>query len=430
MKAMVLGLVRLGLAAAVFGCLGFTAVSAQAPQMSSLKPGTDRGALPLQGQDPAAPNAVDVYLVACLSALAGGHPAQAEQTCGQAIALDPQSASGYKLRGYVYLVEHRYERASEDFRVAIKIQPDNAENRAGYGQSFSGLGQFSRAVSEFTRAVALSPRTAAYHAGLCWARAGTGKTLQTALADCTFALALAPGTPGPLNSRALVKLRMGHLREAVADYDAALAVKPLQPSARFGRGLTKLIMGQKEAGIADIREARRADAEIDDLYILLGVLNRPCVQQPKVKGCPAGFPVRPERKSGYPWLVVALHSDPEQDYALTIEAGRLNLIVNQIALLLHKKDRGLQERPITTGVWQSEIAMLDQLSATAARFNALLRAGCATGKIQRRHCSPYHPSWANRVQADPTDALDEAYYRIGPVWAALCAGHKNSCRIE
>ncbi|MEO8302101.1 MAG: tetratricopeptide repeat protein [Rhizomicrobium sp.] len=298
-------------ALAILGCAVVSSAAAQNAPMSfpripaSLGPEAEKHPTPPRDLDKDAARGTNGYLAACLSALANGVLAKAEQACSQAIASNPRLATEYKLRGYVYLIEHRFERAAEDFRIALEIQPNDSENRAGYGQSLSGMGQFSAAVSEFSKAVSLSPATAAYHNGLCWARAGTGRNLQTALADCNRALALAPGSAGSFNSRGLVQLRLGRLQAAVADYDTSLASKPSQPSARFGRGLARLGLRQTAKGVSDVSEARRADPEIDDLFITLGVLRRNCGRGPVGVHCPPGFPRRPvEKASPRPWLVV------------------------------------------------------------------------------------------------------------------------------
>jgi tetratricopeptide (TPR) repeat protein len=290
--------------------LAGSAAAQQAPMSpprvpASLRPEVERHPSLPQQLDKGAARTTYGYLGACLSALTNGLPAKAEEACGQAIVSNPRLATGYKLRGYVYLIEHRFERAAADFRIALEIQPNDSENRAGYGQSLNGMGQFSGAVAEFSKAVSLSPATAAYHNGLCWARAGTGKHLEIALADCNRALALAPGSAGPLNSRGLVLLRQGRFQAAIADYDASLASKPSQPSARFGRGLARLGLRQTAKGVSDVSEARRADAEIDELFITLGVLRRDCGRGHLGSHCPAGFPPRPAEKApSYPWLVV------------------------------------------------------------------------------------------------------------------------------
>jgi tetratricopeptide (TPR) repeat protein len=240
----------------------------------------------------------DPYLVACLDALAHGELSRGEEACTQAILVDPKDSDALELRGYGFLLEHRFDKAEEDFRAALQIRPDNAEDLAGYGQSLTGLGEYAQAVVQFGKAVALAPANAAFRNALCWARAGTGKDLDEALGDCDTALMLAPGAPGPLNSHGLVNLRLGRYPDAIADYTASLTASATQPSARFGRGLAHLALGQTAAGSADILAARAGDSDIDGMFIQMGVLPKDCGTEPSPK-CPAGFP--PPQKGE--WLV-------------------------------------------------------------------------------------------------------------------------------
>jgi tetratricopeptide (TPR) repeat protein len=219
-----------------------------------------------------------------------GQIAVGEAACSLAISIKPSDTDAYELRGYAYLIEHRFERAEADFLTALKARPNEPEDLAGYGQSLSGLGQFPQAVAQFSKAVALAPGNAAYLNGLCWARAGTGRDLGTALEECIAALVLAPAMAAPLNSRGLVELRMARYQAAIVDYTASLAANARQPSAMFGRGLAHLELGQTDQGRTDIQTAREGDADIDTLYVTLGVLPRDCQAKGKVK-CPAGFPM-------------------------------------------------------------------------------------------------------------------------------------------
>lgn len=402
---------KLGPAVALIACLCASPAPAAVPQRTPApsKPEVNQGQLE------------NLFLAACLGDMAAGLAAKAEAECSKAIALDPRSAVAYKLRGYGYLMTRRFERAEADFRVALRLKPADAQNHAGLGQSLSGMGDYEKAVSQFALAVKLSPKMAAYHNGLCWARAGTGKHLDRALADCNHALALAPGTPGPLNSRGLVRLRMGRYRGAITDYNVSLAVRSAQPSARFGRGWARLQLGEKPQGTRDIAQARREDADIDLMFVRLGILPRSCAEA--ATGCPAGFPAASRKAApSYPWLVVSLHGDPDEDFALAIEAHRLDVMVGQVADLLGRKT------PVPPMPAQSHQAILDQLSRTVERFNGLLPQACVGGRIRPQQCRPFRPAWT--AATDPAVAVEEAYGRIVPVWAGLCAGRAQRCPIE
>ena len=250
------------------------------------------------------------YVLSCLVALETADFGQAEADCGKAIDLNSKDGDAYKLRGYAYLLEHRFERAEDDFREALLITPGDAEIRAGYAQSLSGQGQFAQAVVEFGKAIALAPQNAGYWNARCWARSGTGTRLDRALADCNHALSLAPGSAGVLNSRGMVRLRMNQFPAAILDYTASLKIKPSQASAVFGRGVARLRLGEEQSGAADILLARQMDPEIDDLFVAVGVLPRDCARGLDRKGClPALRPLKHPGPTG-PWAMI--NHDPSK----------------------------------------------------------------------------------------------------------------------
>ena len=402
---------KLGHAIALLGCLFAGPVLAAIPQMPrSIAPSepdldrAQRGAF---------------FLAGCLADMASGRVALAEDECTKAIALDPKSPVAYKLRGYGRLIARHYELAEADFHAALRLGPDDAENRAGLGQSYNGMHVYEKAVVQFARAVKLDPANAAYHTGLCWTRAGTGRHLDLAMASCNRGLRLAPGTAGSLSTRAMLWLRMHRYRNAMADYNASLTVRDAQPSAKFGRGLARLALGEKFQGATDILEARRGDGDIDMLYVHMGVLQRSCAE--RGKHCPAGFPAPAKTPANTgSWLTVSLHGDPDEDYALAIEAHRLDIMVSQLALMLGRNGRILLELP------QGHQAILLRVSQAVATFNRLLPRACATGRLRKQDCRAFQPKWTADV--DPAKAVEQAYGRIEPVWVSLCQGHR--CPIE
>lgn len=261
------------------------------PLAASLHPRDDKLPAP-QLEDRNAKAAPGAFpLLDCLNSLVQGDTARAEKSCSAALLQNPREHAAYKLRGYAYLIDHRFERAGADFQAALRLKPRDHEDRAGYAQSLSGQGKFQEAVVQYRKALDLAPDRAPYWNGLCWARAGTGQHLEQALKECNQALSLQPGAAGTLNSRGLVHLRLKQLDRSVADYTASLAVGPLQASARFGRGLAWLYSGEAGKGKMDITEARRRDPEVDSLFVLLGVLPVQCARAQT--DCPSGFPANP-----------------------------------------------------------------------------------------------------------------------------------------
>jgi tetratricopeptide (TPR) repeat protein len=264
-------------------------VTAQ-PLTASLRPGENRLPAPQLEAD-RVPTAFP--LLECLDRLLRGDAARAEKACTAALVQNPREHNAYKLRGYAYLLDQRFELAGVDFQSALALRPRDHEDLAGYARSLSGQGKFQDAVVQYQKALDVAPAQGPYWSGLCWARAGTGQNLSRALQECNKALKLQPGAPAALNSRGLVYLRLKQFGRAIADYDASLARGPLQASARFGRGLAWLHSGELKKGQTDIAEARRRDPEIDSLFGLLGILPISCVQ--KYDNCPTGFPAGPDK---------------------------------------------------------------------------------------------------------------------------------------
>ena len=232
------------LLAVLAAALWMASPAAALPLAVSLPPKQDKVPVPLLKDRPAGEKTGSLFLAFCLDQLTRGQLAKAEEACGRALDMNPQDAGAHKLRGYTYLLEHRFERAAADFGAALRRQPQDDEDLAGYGQSLSGLGRYTDAVMQFRKALAVSPQKAIYWNALCWARAGTGRQLGQALDACNRALTIEPGAPGTLNSRGLVYLRMKRFGLAVADYSVSLRARPQQASAWFGRGFGPFVGGR------------------------------------------------------------------------------------------------------------------------------------------------------------------------------------------
>ena len=212
----------------------------------------------------------------CTFSLMTFHLAQSEAACGRTIDLLPDSPLGYKFRGFTYLLEHRFERAEADFREAVKRDPRDPDNQAGLGQALSGQGRFADAIEKFGVALAIAPREVRYLSARCWARAGQGKDLTAALADCDQAIMLSPRSAVAFNARGLVYLKKAQYARAVRDYSTSLGLDKSQPSALFGRGLAEWHLNRLAAAKSDLASARQADPDIDGTFVLVGVLEEDC----------------------------------------------------------------------------------------------------------------------------------------------------------
>jgi tetratricopeptide (TPR) repeat protein len=247
-----------------------------------------------------------------------------------ACELAPNSAQNHFVRGQVYIGDGQYKPALQDFNTALTLQPNDiqahmaraellhshpdtdptaaaaeiksdldtvsrlappaANVRLQLGSLYGGLGDYPDAVDQIDQwlddhrlpsdqAIGLNAR--------CWQRALANRDLHDALADCNRALTLqpkaeartgslirqdlAPQDPATLDSRGLVYLRLGNLRDAVRDYDSALDTDPDMPTSLYGRGLAELRLGEKARGQGDLAAAAKLASGIAKRFADMGL---------------------------------------------------------------------------------------------------------------------------------------------------------------
>src|SRR5690606_38939405 len=104
----------------------------------------------------------------------------------------------------------------------------------------------------------------------CWFRGLFNVALESALGQCTRAVERADNAVAALDSRAMVRYRLGDYDAAIADLDAALALAPGLAPSRYLRGIVRLRNGDP-AGREDIETALRMAPELAEVYGRHGV---------------------------------------------------------------------------------------------------------------------------------------------------------------
>ena len=186
------------------------------------------------------PNHVDALLMRAELRRSQDHGADIRSDVDAAAAAAAKSSDQRLEIAGLYDELEDYQRASDQYSIWIAAHPDDSK-----------------------RFVALN--------GRCWALAMTGRELDRALKDCNGALAIRPHTPAFLDSRGLVRVRMGDYAKAIIDYDEALKANPDMAWSHYGRGIAKLRIGQKEAGEADLAKAKALDPKLHERAKKLGI---------------------------------------------------------------------------------------------------------------------------------------------------------------
>jgi len=420
--------------------LGFGLLTLGAMPASSGIPISVSSGKPGAAMDEKAMNEAMQNAFICVASVMAYQFADAEAVCGRVVVAVPDQALGYKFRGLAYLVEHKFEKAEEDFHTAVRLDPSDPENHAGYGQSMSGQGRYAQAIPHFETAIRMMPDDIRYLAASCWARAGDGGRLDLALKDCNRALQISPQFVTAQQNRGLVRLKQKQWRSAIRDYSAALAQDGDRPTALFGRGFAYLQIGETAKARIDVQMARKVDPEIDELYILLGVLPAAC--HDATRPCPLPDDLRRPSPTQSSMQTVSQQFSQRHnpsgfeeldEMIRSIELGRLDAMLDRTAAL-----PGVTLAPAFSIGWQNaEFKQARRhLSEVRLEYRRQQQLACNRKLIGNGLCRT--PTYGTAIPFIEDTAtlrreIDRTVDLVQPFWHAVClASHEltEPCEIE
>jgi tetratricopeptide (TPR) repeat protein/predicted aspartyl protease len=226
----------------------------------------------------------------------------------QAVKLEPSDPENYYLRGIARLNDDRSVLAMDDLGEALRLKPDHVRARLDRGRLRLYLKDLAGASTDFAAVKNLAPNDAALSLEMaavydgagypqdgllhlsewiqanpcdealpvalnarCWIRAKLGKELALALEDCNRALKPNSRVSSYLDSRGLVYLRLGKLKDAIDDYRHALELRPGLAHSRYGLGLAQLQAGKIEEGKSSIDAAIALNPQIVAFFEAMGL---------------------------------------------------------------------------------------------------------------------------------------------------------------
>jgi Flp pilus assembly protein TadD len=209
------------------------------------------------------------------------------------IKLSPHNSSCFLGRGMAYEMANQPEKASDDYRKALEIDPLDfyaMENLAGIYEHT--LERMPEAVLLYKRALELDSRPARQaelafclavlerrlrpednSAVGCWnlgnKQAQKGNT-EGAVLYYSKAIELAPRMFQAYHSRGLLRLRMGDLPMAIEDLSKAIQLSPSLRGCLVARGMAHEMNGDEEKAKADFERAVREDQRDPNAHYHLG----------------------------------------------------------------------------------------------------------------------------------------------------------------
>jgi tetratricopeptide (TPR) repeat protein/predicted aspartyl protease len=196
----------------------------------------------------------------------------------RALELKPDDVPALVARAELRLAGSDRTGASADLDAADRIAPKEADVRLLLAHDYQRADLSVLAVAQLDLWILShtdDARMADALYGRCWLRALQGQDLPKALNDCNSAFRMSSKSGNLmaqiLNSRGLVRLRLGDYDKSIADYDASLKLYPQDAWSLYGRGVAKMRRNKAAEGEADIADAKKLWPNVADEFTRRGI---------------------------------------------------------------------------------------------------------------------------------------------------------------
>jgi tetratricopeptide (TPR) repeat protein len=214
-----------------------------------------------------APGSADYRLQRARAYFSAHQAAPGMADLDHALQLAPTNADALILRSEARLSGEDHSGIAADLKVASSALPAESDRRLTLAELYESIDALPAAIGELDTWIKSHREDNELGEALnlrCWARALMGQELDKALGDCDASLRRLPNAASVLDSRGLVRLRLGDYQNAMSDYDHSLALRPKNAWSLYGRGMAKLKLNRTAEGKADIAAAKGIDPHIAD----------------------------------------------------------------------------------------------------------------------------------------------------------------------
>ncbi len=197
----------------------------------------------------------------------------------RALEIKPGYPAALIARAWLRLYAKNISAAVADMDSVDRLVPQQADVRFNLGDLYEAADLLQPSLAQFDLWIANHPDDSKMARALnsrCWLRALKGEDLAKALGDCNAALRRAPkSSPAAaaiLDSRGLVRLRLGDYDKAIEDYGDSLKFAPRGAWSLYGRGVARIRKHQAAQGEADIAQATSLWPEVADEFTKRGIV--------------------------------------------------------------------------------------------------------------------------------------------------------------
>jgi SpoVK/Ycf46/Vps4 family AAA+-type ATPase len=194
---------------------------------------------------------------------------KAIENYSMAIILNPNFLECYFNRALCYYNKKNYDKAIEDYTRAAEIDPENAMIYNNRGDAHYRKQEFDKAIADYDKAISLNKDylKAYYNRGLAYACI---QDYETAIENFTRVIEIDENFAEAYNARGLAYEYLEKYDEAIEDYEKALELNPAFTEAKEHLEAVKKKKGEKEAGaggegVAAIKFMEKPKLKFDDI---------------------------------------------------------------------------------------------------------------------------------------------------------------------
>jgi tetratricopeptide (TPR) repeat protein len=182
---------------------------------------------------------------------------EVEQTARIASDL-PDSARAHWKYGYSLHKADRLNEAAEQYRLALRLNPNQKEVHFGLGQILAAQSQVGEARNELEEALHSDPHNGEYHSEYACVLERLGEKDEAGTEHLT-AIRLPPKSGRNHYEYAMFLFRQDKLDQAIPEFETALKYNPNHPEAHYHLGRALFVKGDLEGAKLHYLETARLD---------------------------------------------------------------------------------------------------------------------------------------------------------------------------
>lgn len=177
---------------------------------------------------------------------------------------DDARANSYYNRGTANARLGDYNRAIQDFNMAIELNPQYAEAYNNRGSAKAELEQYTEAIQDYNQAIKLNSQDAKIYHNRGTAKFRSGD-YNRAIKDYDEAIKLNPKFAEAYSNRGLSKYNLQQYTEAIKDYDKAIELDSENVSAYFNKSCAYALQNDKAQALIWLDKALQLGYPVADI---------------------------------------------------------------------------------------------------------------------------------------------------------------------